>query len=67
MDWDRDDAGEWTALLDEGRRYWIRGGPGAWWFELVNGGGVVLATGRVWGDPAGAKAEADRRELSSWT
>ena len=62
MDWQLDDYGFWAAPLDGGRLYLIRGGPGAWWFELVNARGATLATGRVWGDPGRAKAEAEHRE-----
>lgn len=65
MDWSRDDAGQWAADVDGGR-YVIRGGPGSWWFELVNPRGALLATGRMWGSPAEAQAEArDRVKMSS--
>lgn len=60
MDWSRDDAGQWTTAVDGGR-YVIRGGPGSWWFELLNARDVLLATGRVWGSPAEAKDEVERR------
>lgn len=59
--WSRDDAGQWTAVVGGGH-YVVRGGPGSWWFERLNARGAVLATGRVWGSPAEAKAEAEQRE-----
>lgn len=62
LPWIRDDHGQWTATLDDGRRYVVRGGDAAWWFELVNTHDVVMATGDVWPDPSGARAEAARRE-----
>lgn len=60
MDWSRDDDGQWVADVPGGR-YEIRGGPGAWWFELANPRGILLATGRSWGSPAEAKDEAETR------
>ena len=59
--WTRDGDGQWTAAAVGARRYVIRGGPGTWWFELLNTAGVVLATGRSWGSPNDAQAEADAR------
>jgi hypothetical protein len=61
VEWRKDDAGQWVADVPHGQ-YVIRGGPGGWWWELVNPRGVQLATGRTWGSPAEARAEADSRE-----
>lgn len=62
LDWYRADTGQWHALTPTGF-YVIRGGPGAWWFELVQSqGGVTVATGREWGSPQEAMGEAESRQ-----
>lgn len=63
VDWERDGDGQWCTAVPWGQ-YVVRGGPGAWWFELLNRQGILLATGRTWGSPAEAKSEVEQRARS---
>jgi len=59
MEWTRDRVGQWYADAEFGR-YVIRGGPGAWWFEVVDAAGRVVATGRDRSSTTEARADAER-------
>lgn len=57
----RDDAGQWTGTTDDGGGFFIRGGPGAWLFELADAHGVLQAPGNACDSPAEAQAEVEAR------